>query len=84
MIRPSATATPLLVTDYNFALRSAEGRPDGVEISYTSDSRAFVRLARKALRLLVDRRETPPPANAGYVIALPRGTHTARLVVQDP
>jgi glycosyl hydrolase family 10 len=81
VIRPSAVATPVQATDFNGTLTGAQVRPDGVEIRYTSDSRAFVRLDRRPLRLLVDGQEEPLRASATGVVRLPRGSHTARVVV---
>ncbi len=83
VIRPSAVATPVLATDFNGTLKGAEIQSDGIEISYASDSRAFVRLDRKPLRLLVDGLEAPLRASATDVVQLPRGSHTARVVVED-
>ncbi len=83
LIRPSAERTPVLATDFNGTLRGAEVNSDGIEISYASDSRAFVRLDRRPVRLLVDGQEAPLRTNATYVVHLPRGRHTARVVVLD-
>jgi len=83
VLRPSAAATPVLATDFNGTLRGAEVRPDGIEIRYSSDSRAFVRLDHEPVRLLVDGREAPLRASANGVVTLPRGSHTARLVVDE-
>jgi len=80
VLRPTAVATPVQATDFNGTLRGAQLRPDGIEISYASDSRAFVRLDRKPRRLLVDGREAPLRASATGVVQLPRGRHTARVV----
>jgi hypothetical protein len=82
VLRPSAAPTPILATDFNGTLTGAEVRPDRIEVRYASDSRAFVRLDRKPLRLLVDGREAPLRASPSGVVALPRGRHTARLVVR--
>jgi len=81
VLRPSPVATPVHAADFNGTLRGAEIRSDGIEISYASDSRAFVRLDRKPLRLLVDGREAPLRASATGVVRLPRGSHAARVVV---
>jgi hypothetical protein len=83
LVRPSTVATPVRATDFNGTLRGAQVRPDGIEILYASDSRAFVRLDRKPLRLLVDGREAPLRASATGVVRLPRGSHAARVVVGD-
>jgi hypothetical protein len=83
VIRPAAEATPVLATDFNGTLTAATALPDGVEISYVSGSRAFVRLDRKPVRLLVDGQEAPLVASASHVVQLPRGTHLARVVVQE-
>jgi hypothetical protein len=82
VVRPSSAATPVLATDFNgTTLRGAEARPDGIEIRYAADSRAFVRLDRRPLRLLIDGREAPLRASPSGVVQLPRGSHTARVVV---
>jgi hypothetical protein len=70
-------------TDFNGTLRGAQVRPDGIEVRYTSESRAFVRLDRKPVRLLVDGRQAPLRASASGVVRLPRGSHAARVVVDD-
>ena len=54
-------------------------RPDGVEIVYTSQSRAFARLNRKPARLLVDGKEAKLEVSGEYVVRLPRGKHTALI-----
>jgi hypothetical protein len=81
VIQPSAVATPVLATDFNGTLKWAEIQSDGIEISYSSDSRAFVRLDRKPVRLLVDGLEAPLRASTTGVVQLPRGSHTARVVI---
>ncbi len=81
VVRPSTVPTPVRATDFNGTLRGARTRSDGIEISYASESRAFVRLDRKPLRLLIDGREAPLRASATGVVRLPRGSHTARVVV---
>jgi len=83
LVRPSAEKTAVLATDFNGTLTAATAEPDGIELSYSASSRAFVRLDRKPLRLLVDAREAPLRARASFVVQLPRGTHKARVVVED-
>jgi len=83
VLRASAAATPVRATDFNGTLRGAESRSDGLEIRYTSASRAFVRLDRRPRRLLVDGRDAPLRASATGVVRLPRGTHTARVFVEE-
>jgi hypothetical protein len=82
MVRPAPAAAadlPALVTDFTGNLKNAVTRPDGVEIVYTSQSRAFARLNRKPARLLVDGQETKLEASGDYVVRLPHGKHTALI-----
>jgi hypothetical protein len=83
VIRPCAETAPVLATDFNGTLTSATALPDGIELSYVSNSRAFIRLDRKPVRLLVDGQEALLEASATDVVQLPRGAHTARVVVQE-
>jgi hypothetical protein len=80
----AAVADPeLAVTDFNGQLQSATYQPDGVEITYASLSRAFAKLNRKPAKLLIDGREAKLEVSGEYVVRLPRGKHTARIVVED-
>ena len=83
VVRPSAVATPVRATDFNGTLRGAVALADGIEIRYTSSSRAFVRLDGRPRRLVVDGQEAPLRASGTGVVHLPRGSHTARVVVEE-
>jgi hypothetical protein len=61
-------------------LESTAVRPDGVEIAYTSQSRAFARLTRKPTRLIVDGQEATLEVTGKHVLRLPRGKHTALII----
>lgn len=68
-----------LVTDFTGNLETATMKPDGVEISYNSQSRAFAKLSRNPLRLLVDGREDALVVSGRYILQLPRGRHLVRI-----
>jgi hypothetical protein len=79
VLRPATAAASHLVTDFTGNLENAVMTPDGVEIRYASQSRAFARLRRRPARLFVDGLETVPDVSGEYVLRLPRGKHTARI-----
>jgi hypothetical protein len=80
ILRPATAALPALVTDFTGNLENATIRPDGVEIAYTSQSRAFAKLNRKPDRLVVDGKEANLEVSGEYVVRLPRGKHTALIM----
>jgi hypothetical protein len=80
ILRPAAADAPALVTDFTGMLENAAVRPDGVEIAYTSQSRAFAKLTRKPTRLIVDGQEATLEVTGEYVLRLPRGKHTALII----
>jgi hypothetical protein len=67
------------VTDFTGNLENAVLEPDGVELVYTCQSRAFARLNRQPVRLVVDGQEAKLEMTGEYVLRLPRGQHTARI-----
>ena len=79
ILRCAIPDAPPLVTDFTGNLESAVTKPDGVEITYNSQSRAFARLSHKPLRLLVDGREDTLVVRGRYVLQLPRGGHMVRI-----
>lgn len=79
MVRPATAALHALVTDFTGNIEAAVTRHDGVEIVYTSQSRAFARLNREPARLLVDGQEAKLEVSGEYVVRLPRGKHTALI-----
>jgi hypothetical protein len=64
------------VLDFNGDLESAAIRPGGIELVYTSESRALAKLDRMPVRLTVDGRPATPEVTGEYVLCLPRGKHT--------
>jgi hypothetical protein len=80
ILRPAATGPTPLVTDFTGNLENAATRPGGVEITYSSQSRAFARLNRRPSRLLVDGKEAVLDLSGENVVRLPRGRHTALVV----
>ena len=79
IVRPDTADLPTLVTDFTGNLENAVTRLDGIEILYTSQSRAFAKLNREPTRLLVDGQETKLEVSGEYVVRLPRGKHTALI-----
>jgi hypothetical protein len=79
ILRPGATNQPAAVTDFTGNLENAVLEPDGVELVYTCQSRAFARLNRQPVRLVVDGQEAKLEMTGEYVLRLPRGQHTARI-----
>jgi hypothetical protein len=80
VLRPTTAGVSALVTDFTGMLESTAVRPDGVEIAYTSQSRAFARLTRKPTRLIVDGQEATLEVTGKHVLRLPRGKHTALII----
>jgi hypothetical protein len=79
ILRPATGVSPALVTDFTGNLENAAIKHDGLEIIYSSQSRAFARLNRKPVRLLVDGQEAKLEVSGKYVLRLPRGRHTALI-----
>jgi hypothetical protein len=76
----SAPAAPAVaVLDLNATLRSARLLDGGIELAYSSRSRALVSVNRKPARLTIDGRqalvEATPAPNDTYAVGLPRGEH---------
>jgi len=70
----------LRLTDFNGELTSAQVIDAlGVEISYTSSSRALAVMNRKPVRLEVDGSECAPDAAGTTAIFLPRGQHIVTI-----
>jgi len=71
----------LLVLDFNGTLEGAAARPDGIEVTYTSQSRALMKLNRAPAQLLIDGKEEKLNLAGENVVMLPRGKHSvvARL-----
>ena len=76
LLEPSAGQPPARVLDFNGDLESAAIRPGGIELVYTSESRALVKLDRRPVRLTVDGRSVSPELMGEDVLQLPRGKHT--------
>jgi hypothetical protein len=76
LLESSANPPPARVLDFNGDLESAAIRPGGIELVYTSESRALAKLDRMPVRLTVDGRPATPEVTGEYVLRLPRGKHT--------
>ena len=79
ILRPAATNQAATVMDFTGNLENAAREPDGVELVYESRSRAFARLNRPPVRLVVDGQEAKLEVTGEYMVRLPRGHHTARI-----
>jgi len=80
VLRPADTDIPALVTDFTGTLENAAMAPGGVEIAYTSQSRAFARMSRKPKHLVVDGVEMTLHTIGKYMVFLPRGKHSALIL----
>ncbi len=83
VLRAAQTAPPVSVTDFTGALTSAAADAGGVNLSYRSTARAFVRLDRKPIRLTVDGRPAQLDLSGDFVVHLPRGSHRVRVDVDN-
>jgi hypothetical protein len=79
--RPGAPAFAVL--DFNGAIGSAQTLPDGVELSYQSDARAYASVIRRPARATVDGQDTAlpqlPTTLEHVTMVLPAGAHRVRL-----
>jgi hypothetical protein len=81
-LKPDTSEPNLRVLDFNGTLEDAAVRQDGVEVSYTSQSRALMKLNRTPTQLLVDGKEAKLDLAGDKVVLLPRGKHTAFVKMQ--
>jgi hypothetical protein len=79
ILRPAAGSPAPSVTDFTGDLEDASVKADGVELRYSSLSRAFARLERRPSRLLIDGKEATLDLS-GPVLRLPRGRHTVMII----
>jgi hypothetical protein len=79
VIEPAATPAAARVLDFTGELESAAIRADGIELVYTSESRALAKLERMPVGLMVDGRAASLDVTGEYVVRLPRGKHTVLL-----
>jgi hypothetical protein len=79
--RPGAPAFAVL--DFNGAIGSAQTLPDGVELSYQSDARAYASVNRRPARATVDGQLAAlpqlPTTLEHVTMVLPAGAHRVRL-----
>jgi hypothetical protein len=74
----SASREPdLRILDFNGTLQDARVLPDGIEVTYTSQSRALMKLDHPPTQLLVDGKAAELRLAGEMVVMLPRGKHTA-------
>ena len=83
-LSPAADAVPAAITDFTGTLENASLIPGGVEIVYSSQSRAFANLAKKPLKVLIDGKETKPELISEELVRLPRGKHKAEIIWAEP
>jgi hypothetical protein len=78
---PAAPSTAVL--DLSALLKGARLLPDGIELAYSSRSRALASMSHKPVRLLVDGHPVPieafPAPGGAYAVSLPKGEHVAIL-----
>lgn len=81
LLAPAATEPRASLVDFNGVLESAASLPDGIELDYTSRSRAMATFDRKPVRLRLDGQ----PAKLDLldnVLRLPPGRHKAVITVE--
>ncbi len=82
---PATAAPPVRLLDFNGDLKSLRVAAGGLDLRYESASRAFATTGRKPVRLEIDGRPAgcaPLATRGGYVLALPRGIHQARIEIE--
>lgn len=84
-IAPTGAAPAARVLDFNGDLESATADGNHLELTYSSDSRAFAKLDREPVSLLVDGSAAPlefTPVDTAYMVRLPRGQHRIAIAVK--
>jgi hypothetical protein len=82
ILTSGAGEPPLRVLDFNGTLQAAAEQPDGVEVTYSSQSRALMKLNHVPSHLVVDGKEVPLNLAGDRMLMLPRGTHTVIVSIR--
>ena len=86
LLAPAPAEPRASLLDFNGVVETAASLPEGIELMYTSRSRALATFDRKPARLVLDGHEAQlellGQSGSGYVLRLPPGRHTAVVMVE--
>jgi hypothetical protein len=82
VVANAGAAPPARALDFTGDLESAASHPASIELTYSSESRAFAKLDSEPLSLTVDGSAAPvefTSSGSAYMVRLPRGRHNVVL-----